>query len=48
MLALKGSGYDQFCRCGTDFDTHLERLRARRIIKRVDCDIDYEEPFRSM
>lgn len=43
VLALGDSGYDQFCQCGIDFDNQLERLGGKRLIQRVDCDIDYEQ-----
>ncbi len=45
VLGLGDSNYPKFCQCAKDFDTRLESLGARRIHPRVDCDVDYEEPF---
>ena len=45
VCALGDTNYTQFCKCGQDFDTYLERLGATRIVARIDCDLDYEEKF---
>lgn len=45
VLALGDTEYPDFCKCGIDFDTRLEALGAERIYQRVDCDVDYDEPF---
>jgi sulfite reductase (NADPH) flavoprotein alpha-component len=42
VLALGNTTYDQFCKCGRDFDAALERHGAVRIYPRVDCDVDHE------
>jgi sulfite reductase (NADPH) flavoprotein alpha-component len=44
VLALGNSTFDQFCQCGRDFDTALERQGATRLYPRVDCDVYYEAP----
>jgi sulfite reductase (NADPH) flavoprotein alpha-component len=44
VLALGNRTFDQFCKCGRDFDAALERHGARRIYPRVDCDVDYDLP----
>lgn len=45
VCALGDTNYAQFCRCGQDFDTRLEKRGAKRIADRVDCDLEYEEKF---
>lgn len=45
VLALGDTEYPDFCKCGIDFDTRLQALGAERIYQRVDCDVDYDEPF---
>ncbi len=46
VCALGDTNYAHFCRCGKDFDAALEKLGGRRAADRVECDLDYEEPFR--
>jgi sulfite reductase (NADPH) flavoprotein alpha-component len=45
VCSLGDTNYTQFCKCGVDFDTWLEKLGATRATPRVDCDLDYEEKF---
>lgn len=45
VCALGDTNYVQFCQCGKDFDTALEKLGATRAVARVDCDLDYEQKF---
>lgn len=43
VLALGDSSYEFFCKTGADFDEQFEKLGAKRLVPRVDCDLDYEE-----
>lgn len=45
VFALGDSGYQQFCKAGKKIEQLLIRSGANRLIKRVDADIDYEQPF---
>lgn len=44
VLGLGDTSYDEFCQAGKLIDKRLEQLGAARMAKRIDCDIDYEEP----
>ncbi len=43
VLALGDKSYVQFCQTGKDFDEQLEKLGAKRIADRVDCDVDWHD-----
>ncbi|CAH8281914.1 sulfite reductase (NADPH) flavoprotein alpha-component [Mariniflexile fucanivorans] len=43
VLGLGDSSYVDFCQTGKDFDAVLEKLGAKRLAPRQDCDVDYEE-----
>ncbi|PLW78661.1 diflavin oxidoreductase [Cohaesibacter celericrescens] len=43
VLSLGDTAYDEFCEAGKQFDLRLEQLGAKRMVPRVDCDVDYEE-----
>lgn len=45
VLSLGDTAYPQFCKCGKDFDGFLEEQGGKRIHPRVDCDLDYEQPY---
>ena len=44
VLALGDTCYDQFCKCGKDYDAALEAMGGVRIHDRVECDTDYDDP----
>ena len=44
VLALGDTAYDEFCEAGKQFDLRFEQLGAKRMVPRVDCDVDFEEP----
>jgi sulfite reductase (NADPH) flavoprotein alpha-component len=44
VLALGDTNYEQFCKCGKDFDQQLVLLGAKRLFERIDCDVDFEKP----
>jgi sulfite reductase (NADPH) flavoprotein alpha-component len=45
VCGLGDTNYVQFCKCGVDFDSFLEKRGAKRVTPRVDCDVDYEGKF---
>lgn len=45
VLALGDTEYPDFCKCGIEFDERFEQLGATRIHPRVDCDVDFDEPY---
>jgi sulfite reductase (NADPH) flavoprotein alpha-component len=45
VLALGDSSYPDFCKCGVEFDLRLEQLGAKRMISRVDCDVEFDQEF---
>lgn len=46
ILALGDTTYFDFCQAGKDFDSALEKLGAKRILNRIDCDVDFEENYK--
>ena len=43
VLALGDKSYVQFCQTGIDFDQQLEKLGAKRLTARIDCDVDWHD-----
>ena len=46
VCALGDTSYEHFCKIGKDFDERLKKLGGERVYDRVDCDVDFEEPFK--
>jgi sulfite reductase (NADPH) flavoprotein alpha-component len=44
VLALGDTAYAEFCVVGKAIDARLAALGAKRVIERVDCDLDFAEP----
>jgi sulfite reductase (NADPH) flavoprotein alpha-component len=47
VLALGDKSYLQYCQTGKDFDQQLEKLGAKRLADRVDCDVDWHDDAES-
>lgn len=45
LCALGDSKYAKFCQAGKDFDHLLEKLGAKRVSDRVDCDVGQDEKY---
>ncbi|MEC9388487.1 MAG: sulfite reductase flavoprotein subunit alpha [Myxococcota bacterium] len=45
VCGLGDQTYPKFGQAGKDFDRLMEERGGRRVVPRVDCDVDYEEPF---
>jgi len=45
VCALGDTSYEKFCEIGKQFDARLEKLGAKRVSGRVDCDVDYEDAY---
>lgn len=43
VFALGDTSYDEFCKCGKDLDTIFEERGGRRLLDRVDNDVDYTD-----
>jgi sulfite reductase (NADPH) flavoprotein alpha-component len=44
VLALGDTAYAEFCAIGRKIDERLAALGAKRIVDRIDCDLDFAEP----
>ncbi|HUI14963.1 MAG TPA: flavodoxin domain-containing protein [Xanthobacteraceae bacterium] len=44
VLALGDTAYAEFCAIGKRIDERLAELGAKRMVERVDCDLDFAEP----
>jgi len=44
VLALGDTAYVEFCAIGKAIDARLAELGGKRVVDRVDCDLDYAEP----
>jgi len=43
VLGLGDLSYEHYCQMGKDFDKRLGELGGKRIVDRVDCDVDYDD-----
>jgi len=46
VIALGDTAYVEFCAIGKAIDARLEALGGKRVVERVDCDLDFAEPAR--
>ncbi|QIX63043.1 assimilatory sulfite reductase (NADPH) flavoprotein subunit [Hymenobacter sp. BT18] len=46
VLALGDKSYLQFCQTGFEFDQRLAELGGKRLLERVDCDVEFEAEAR--
>ncbi|KTS32162.1 flavodoxin [Methylobacterium indicum] len=44
VLALGDTSYAEFCAIGKRLDDRFEALGAKRVLPRVDCDLDFDKP----
>jgi len=44
VLALGDTAYAEFCAIGKKLDERLAALGAKRVVDRIDCDLDFAEP----
>jgi sulfite reductase (NADPH) flavoprotein alpha-component len=44
VLALGDTAYVEFCAIGREIDERLAALGGKRVVDRVDCDLDFAEP----
>ncbi len=44
VCALGDTSYEFFCESGKEWDGLFERLGAKRLVDRIDCDVDYDAP----
>ncbi|WP_407524250.1 diflavin oxidoreductase [Methylobacterium oryzisoli] len=44
VLALGDTSYAEFCAIGKHLDARFEALGAKRVLDRVDCDLDFDKP----
>jgi len=44
VLALGDTAYAEFCAIGRKIDERLEALGGKRVVDRIDCDLDFAEP----
>ncbi|MDH3982511.1 MAG: assimilatory sulfite reductase (NADPH) flavoprotein subunit, partial [Kiritimatiellaceae bacterium] len=43
VLSLGDSSYEFYCKTGHDFDTRLEELGGKRLLDRIDLDVDFDD-----
>ncbi len=48
VLALGDTAYVEFCAIGKAIDARLEALGGKRVVDRVDCDLDFADARRPM
>ncbi|HJM24006.1 MAG TPA: flavodoxin domain-containing protein, partial [Candidatus Thalassarchaeum sp.] len=44
VCALGDTSYEFFCQSGKDWDGWFEKQGATRLIDRIDCDVEYDDP----
>jgi sulfite reductase (NADPH) flavoprotein alpha-component len=47
VFALGDSNYPEFCKCGRDFDQRLAGLGAKRLTEIVECDVEFDDTFKT-
>lgn len=45
VLGLGDTYYPHFCQCGKDFDEYLSKRGGKSMLRRLDCDLYYEEQY---